>query len=115
MSHPPPIEQASVFATLRRAALRVHRRRTRGPLPLAQLCLNLRIHVALEEAEVLVAHAEEDECDKREDELDIGMDVPGGKDDARIDDLGVPEHVHRAHGHVVPAMSAVVHDGKRSS
>lgn len=64
----------------------------------------------LEETEIFVQNAEEDDSGKREDELDVGVDVPGTKDDACIDDLGVPEHVHGTHGgHVVPFVPAVVH------
>ena len=67
---------------------------------------------ALEETEVLVEHAQAHDGGKREDEAAGGADVPEGKDDTGVDDLGVPEHVHGAHGHVVPAVSAVVHSSE---
>lgn len=65
----------------------------------------------MEETEVFVQNAEEDDGDKRENEFGVGVDVPGTKDDACVYDLGVPEHVHGAHGgHTVPVtVSAVVH------
>jgi hypothetical protein len=105
----PVAQQARLFPALAGGAPPAHGG-TRGSLSLVHSFLDSHIDVALEETQVFVQNAEENDGGKRKDELGARADVPGGKDDAGVDDLGVPEHMHGAHGgHVVPAVSAVVH------
>lgn len=107
--HSSATQQCGIFATLGRASP-AYRNGTRRSLALVRALSNAYIHVTLEETEVFVQNAEENDGDKGQDESDVGADVPGRKDDASINDLGVPEHMHGTHGgHVVPIVPAVVH------
>ena len=102
----PAIQQSRVFPALAGSAPPAHGG-TRGSLSLVHPFPDPRVDVALEETQVFVQNAEANDGGKRKDELGARADVPGGKDDAGVDDLSVPQHVHGAPGkHVV---SAVVH------
>ena len=106
VSRSPAVQQSRVFPALGGAPPACDG--ARGSLSLVHLLLYPRVDVALEETQVFVQNAENNEGSKRQDELGARVDVPGTKDDAGVDDLGVPEHVHGAHvWHV--AVSAVVH------
>ena len=83
-----------------------------GPLSLGKLECDVLVDALLEDTEILVQDAEEDDGEEGEGKLEVRVDVPGLEDDAGVDDLGVPEHVHRAHRHRV---STVVHDDGSSS
>lgn len=87
---------------------------TCGPLSLAVLSCDVIIDAALEDTKVLVEDTEKDDNEEGDDKLEMRVDVPGFEDDAGVDNLGVPKHVHCAHGHLAVA-SAVVHGSKSSS
>jgi len=79
--------------TFRRASSTRSKRR---PTPVLdpQFHSNAFIKVPREDAEVLVEHAQCYDGEEGEEELEVRADVPLGKYDACVDDLGVPEHVH---------------------
>lgn len=108
--NPPPIQQPHHLirtgAPLRRAPA-TGTNGARCPLPLPECRDDTSVDRPLEDAEVLVQDAKEEDSNDRADKLGVGVDVPGPEDDAGVDDLGVPEHVHCTLGrHLV---IAVVH------
>lgn len=115
ISAPPPIQQPHHLAgsaPVRRAPATVAYGACYS-LPLPEFRGDASIDGLLEEAEVLVQDAEQKDCSEGKDKLSVGVNVPGGEDDTGVDDLGVPEHVHRTSGrHFVPFVVAVVHDEK---
>jgi len=117
-SHSPAVKQAdglvSTGASLGRAPAAAAGGAC-GPLSLAILCHDVIIDAALEDTNVLVEDTEKDDGEEGEDKLEICVDMPGFEDDAGVDDLGVPKHVHCAHGHFLAVVSAVVHGSKSSS
>lgn len=94
--NPPPRDQPRF--------LRIHIGITRplrtgpAPTPAPARLLPLRPQVArhppiqplLHDAEVLIQHPQGDDNEEREEEGEVGADVPGGEHDACVLDLGVP-------------------------
>lgn len=85
--------------------------RPRLPLTAGKGPRHPHVYRRLHRAQIFVQYTQRGHRDAREHKLRVRGDVPAGEDDAGVDDLGVPEHVHRAHrphGHVVAAMPAVI-------
>lgn len=57
--------------------------------PLRQRCLVVAGHGA----QSLVSHADENDCDERQDERGVGADVPLAEDDAEIGGVPCEEHL----------------------